>query len=328
MTAGRTNTLMFALRNAPVILFVLVFGAFAVLSPQFRTLDNLVNILIQSSSIGIVAIGMTFVLLTAGIDLSVGAVMFLSAAIAGKLISAGQPVALAFAIILLVGALYGTLNAFFITRFKILPFVVTLSTLYAGRGLSLLITQTRAINLPDLVQIGSAGILWVPVPVLVFGGVLVVAHGVLTRTALGRHVYAIGNDLEAAKKAGINTTRVLFLVYVVSGLHAAVGGLVLLSQLGAVSPTFGYQREFAAIAAAVLGGTSLFGGKGKVFPGTVLGAILIQTVENGLVIVNADPYIYPLITSSIIFLAVFIDSVRHTQLQQLKRRKIRAGACG
>jgi len=323
MTASRNSVLLFTLKNAPLIILVAVFGTFASLSSKFPTLDNLVNILVQSSSILIAAIGMTFVLLTAGIDLSVGSIMFLSAAIAGKMILAGHPVALAFAVIVVVGALYGAFNAFFITRLAILPFIVTLSTRFAGRGLSLMITETRAMNLPGLVQIGSTRVVGIPFPILVLGFVLAVGHAVLTKTAFGRHIYAVGHDREAAKKAGINTVRVLFLVYVVSGLCAAVGGLVLLSQLGAVSPTFGELREFVAIAAAVLGGTSLFGGRGKVFPGTVLGAVLIQTVENGLNIINADPYVYPLITSFIIFLAVFIDSVRHAQLQQLKRRRIR-----
>jgi len=328
MKAGRASVLLGLLENAPLIVFAGVIATFTAQSSRFLTLANMVNILIQSSSVVIVAIGMTFVLVTGGIDLSVGAIMFLSAAVAGKLIIWGWSVWIAFGVIVAVGVLYGVLNGLLITRLRILPFIVTLSTLFAGRGLSLLITQTRAMNLPGLTDIGSAKILAVPFPVWVFVGVLAVAYVVLNRTGFGRHVYAVGNDLEGAKKAGISTGQVLFVVYAVSGLCAAVGGLVLLSQLGAVSPKFGEQREFAAIAAAVLGGTSLFGGKGNVFPGTVLGAVLIQTVENGLVIVNADPYIYPLITSSIIFLAVLVDSLRHIQLQRLKRRKIRAETGG
>lgn len=331
---ARSQIRRFVLQNALAVLFGAVLIAFGLLSPRFETgigiawprfltLDNAVNILIQSSSIAIVAIGMTFVLLTAGIDLSVGAIMFLSAAIAGKMILSGQPIALAFLAILAIGGLFGALNAFFIARLSVLPFIVTLATLFAGRGLSLLITETRAMNLPDLVEIGAARIVSIPLPVLVLAVVLIASHLVLTRTPFGRHIYAIGNDPVAAKKAGIRTGRVIFAVYVISGFCAAVGGLVLLSQLGAVSPKFGEQREFAAIAAAVLGGTSLFGGRGSVFPGTLLGAVLIQTVENGLVIVNADPYVYPLITSVVIFLAVFIDCARNAQLQEMKRRKIR-----
>jgi ribose/xylose/arabinose/galactoside ABC-type transport system permease subunit len=127
----------------------------------------------------------------------------------------------------------------------------------------------------------------------------------------------------AARKAGIRTSRIQFAVYVISGFCAALGGLVSIAQLGAVSPSFGNQREFAAIAAAVLGGTSLFGGRGAVLPGTLLGALLIQTIENGLVIANADPYLYPLVMSVIIFLAVLLDSLRNKQLRRSQRRIIR-----
>lgn len=328
MTTRKGNIVLFVLNNAPLILFAAVFGGFATLSPKFLAVENLVNILIQSASIGIVATGMTFVLLTAGIDLSVGSIMFLSAAAAGKLIAGGQPISLAFAVAIAIGVGYGAINAFFITRLKILPFIVTLSTQFAGRGLSLLITQTRAMNLPRLVEVGSSKILGMPAPVWLFGAVVVFAHVVLMKTAFGRHIYAIGNDAEGAKKAGINTTRVVFLVYVVSGLCAAMGGLVYLSRLGLVSPKLGLQREFAAIAAAVLGGTSLFGGRGKVLPGTFLGAALIQTVESGLVFIKASEYVYPLVTSFVIFFAVFVDSLRHVKLQRLKRRRIRVAATG
>jgi ribose transport system permease protein len=311
------------LRRASLLLFAAVFAAFGLLSPKFLEAQNLVNILIQSSSIAITAIGMTFVLLTAGIDLSVGSVMFMTAVVAGKMVLRGQPLPAAIAVVLLVGLVYGALNAVLITRLAIPAFIVTLGTLYLGRGFGLWMTETRAMNLPEnLLQIGAARVIGVPVPILVFLLVLAVTHVVLTRTPFGRQIYATGNDRETAQKAGINTARVIFLVYVVSGVCAAIGGLVSVAQLGAVSPTFGNQREFAAVAAAVLGGTSLFGGRGKVFPGTVVGAVLIQTVENGLVIINADPYLYPLVMSSIIFLAVLTDSLRHG-LWQMSRRQAR-----
>jgi ribose transport system permease protein len=205
-----------------------------------------------------------------------------------------------------------------------MAFIVTLATLYLWRGLGLWITETRAMNLPDsLLRLGTAKIVGVPMPVIVFLFVVAAAQVTLRRTPFGRQIYATGNDRETAEKAGIATGRVIAAVYVVCGGCAALGGLVSVAQLGAVSPTFGNQREFAAIAAAVLGGTSLFGGRGRVVPGTVLGAVLIQTVENGLVIVNADPYLYPLILSGIIFTAVFLDSLRHERLILLGRRPIR-----
>jgi ribose transport system permease protein len=321
MMRMRDSVNAFLLRFAYLLLFAAIFVAFGLLSPRFFEAQNMVNILIQSSSIAITAIGMTFVLLAAGIDLSVGSVMFVTAAVAGKMVLGGQPLPLAIAVVLLVGLGYGAVNAVLITRLAIPAFIVTLGTLYLGRGFGLWLTETRAMNLPEnLLQIGVARVLGVPIPILVFLLVLAVAHVALTETAFGRQIYAIGNDRAAAKKAGINTTRIIFLVYLVSGLCAAIGGLVSVAQLGAVSPTFGSQREFAAVAAAVLGGTSLFGGRGKVFPGTVVGAILIQTVENGLVIINADPYLYPMVMSSIIFLAVLTDSLRHGLWQKLRRQ--------
>jgi ribose transport system permease protein len=266
---------------------------------------------------------MTFVLLTAGVDLSVGAIMFVAAAVAGKLVLGGTPMSLALLAIVGVGLVSGAVNALLITRLGILAFIATLGTLFVGRGLGLSITQTRAMNLPDeFLALGSARVLGLPVPVLIAAAVVAVAHVVLTRTPFGRRVYAVGNSVEAARKAGLNTRRILALVYVISGLGAALGGILALAQLGAVSPTFGTNREFAAIAAAVLGGTSLFGGRGAVFPGTVLGAVLIQSVENGLVILNANPYLYPLVTSAMIFLAVLLDSTRSRLLQEWSRRKI------
>jgi ribose transport system permease protein len=323
MNVMRGNLGEWLLQRASLLLFVAVFAAFGMMSSTFLEAQNLVNILIQSSSIAITAIGMTFVLLTAGIDLSIGSVMFVAAILAGKMVIGGHPLSLAVTVVLLVGLVCGAINAALVTRLGIPAFIVTLGTLYLGRGFGLWLTETRAMNLPEsLLQIGAARILGVPVPILVFLIVLAAAHVALTQTPFGRQIYATGNDREVAAKAGVNTTRVIFLVYVVSGLCAAVGGLVSVSQLGAVSPTFGNQREFAAVAAAVLGGTSLFGGRGQVFPGTVVGAILIQTVENGLVIINADPYLYPLVMSSIIFLAVFTDSLRHGLLQKFRRHQL------
>jgi ribose transport system permease protein len=324
---GAKRTLLPVLERVPLLLLATVFLVFGVLSDRFLDVRNLLNILVQTSSLAIVATGMTFVLLTAGIDLSVGSIMFLSAAIAGKMVLAGTPLPFACAAILLIGVAFGAVNAFLVARLRVLAFVVTLSTFYVGRGLGLYVTETRAMNLPEsLVRIGTGNLFRIPVPIWIFAGVLAAAHVTLTRTAFGRQIFAVGNDIESAAKAGIDTRRVVAAVYVISGMAAAIGGLVAVAQLGAVSPTFGNQREFAAVAAAVLGGTSLFGGRGQVFPGTLIGALLIQTVESGLVIVNADPYLYSLITASIIFVAVFLDSARNIYLKKRRRRNIRAAS--
>ena len=311
------------LDSSAAILFAVVLGVFGVLSPRFFTAANLENLLVQSSSTVVVAIGMTFVLLTAGVDLSVGAIMFLAAGIAGKLLLAGFGLPLALLAVLAAGLFGGAVNAVLITRLQIIAFIATLGTLYIGRGLGLWITQTRAMNLPEsFLQIGTARLAGVPVPLIVSAVAVMVAHVTLSRTPFGRQLYAVGSNLVAAKKAGLNTKRLLASVYIISGLCAALGCILSLAQLGAVSPTFGTNREFTAIAAAVLGGTSLFGGRGAVFPGTVLGALLIQSVENGLVIINADPYLYPLVTSGIIFIAVFVDSTRQRLLASWRKRAI------
>lgn len=321
---NRQALLRLILKHSSILLFVVVWLVFAFLSPKFLTAGNVMNILVQSASTGIVAVGMTFVLLTAGVDLSVGAIMFLGAAVAGKLVLGGAPLPLALGAMLLVGLAFGAFNSLFVTRLRMIPFVVTLATLFLGRGLALWITETRAMNLPEtFLRLGTDKLLGVPLPVVVLATVVGLATLVLARTPFGRQVYAVGQDLPAARKAGIQTNRILAGVYLICGFCAALGGILSLAQLGAVSPTFGEKKEFAAIAAAVLGGTSLFGGRGHVFPGTVIGAVLIQSVENLLVLEDADPYLYPLITSAIIFVAVLIDSLRNRLLVKFGRRKIR-----
>ncbi len=300
------------LEFAPLFMFMVVLAFFGAQSSRFLEPRNLVNILVQASSTGIVAVGMTFVLLTAGVDLSVGAIMFVAAAVAGKMALAGLSLPFSLLAMLVVGWLVSAFNALFIARLRVPAFIVTLATLFIGRGLGLWITETRAMNLPDsFLQFGSARFLSVPVPAWLFGMAVVLAHLVLTHTSFGRQIFAVGHDAEMARKAGIRTEMVMAKVYLISGTCAAVAALVTLGQLGAVSPKFGEQKEFAAIAAAVLGGTSLFGGRGNVLPGTLLGAVLIQTIENGLVMTNANPYLYPMITSVVIFVAVFFESLRN-----------------
>ncbi|MFO1499591.1 MAG: ABC transporter permease [Verrucomicrobiota bacterium] len=329
MSLSRQKILLSAAESAPAVLLVLVFVTFAATAPHFLESRNLANILVQSASTAIVATGMTFVLLTAGVDLSVGAIMFVSAALAGKLALAGWPLPLALGAIGALGVACGAVNAYFITRFSLLPFIVTLATLYLGRGFALWLTETRAMNLPDsFLALGTARIGPVPVPLVILGLAVSIAHWILNGTPFGRQIYAVGSNPAMARKAGLNPRLILFRVYLLSGFCAAIGGIVSLSQLGAVSPTFGHQKEFAAIAAAVLGGTSLFGGRGQVFPGTLVGTLLIQTVENGLVMVNADPYLYPLVTSGIIFLAVLVDSCRVRWTARLTKRSIAAGGGG
>ncbi len=308
------------LNYATPILFALIILTFSLLSPHYFSAQNLLNVLVQASSLGIIATGMTFVLLTAGIDLSVGSIMFLAGVVSAQMVVSGQPLWLAGLVVMAVGLIFGLVNAVLVFRVRIVPFIVTLATFYVGRGLGLFLSETRAINLPEsFLQLGAARLLGIPFPVFVLLGVVLAGHGVLTYTAFGRQIYAVGHSAEKARKAGLPVNRILLSVYLISGFCAALGGLVAIAQLGAVSPTFGYQSEFVAIAAAVLGGASLFGGKGTVLPGTLVGALFIQALQSGLVIVNANPYLYPLITGGVIFLIVMIDSLQHRQQLRLRR---------
>jgi ribose/xylose/arabinose/galactoside ABC-type transport system permease subunit len=314
------------LKNTPLVLFVLLFIVFGVVSPNFFRYQSLENAVKQASYIGIVAVGMTFVLLTAGIDLSVGSNMYLSAATAGLMIehfSLSPWTALL--VCMLVGLCFGAVNAVIVTRLGVIPFVATLSTMVAGRGLGLMLTKSRAVNFPGSVTgIGAMQVFGViPCPVLIFATVVLFVWIFLNRTNTGRQLYAVGNDREAARKAGVNTSRVLATAYIFCGLFAALGGFISVAQLGNVNAGFGRGDEFDAIAAAVLGGVSLFGGVGSVFPGVVIGAVLIQTVSAGLVAARIDLYLHPLVAAAIIFVAVLLDSFRNVQLKKLQRRYIR-----
>jgi ribose/xylose/arabinose/galactoside ABC-type transport system permease subunit len=194
----------------------------------------------------------------------------------------------------------------------------------AGRGLGLMVTKSRVVNFPDHVTgLGAATVGGIPFPIAVFAGVVIGAWVMLHRTTPGRQLYAVGNHPENARKAGVKTRRLLAAAYILCGGFAALGGLVSVIQLGNLNAGFGKGDEFDAISAAVLGGVSLFGGIGSVFPGVVLGAVLIQMVSAGLVAVQVNLYLHPLAAAAIIFSAVLLDSFRTTQLKKLGQRTIR-----
>lgn len=314
------------LNNTPLLLFAFLFVVFGLIAPQSLRYQNIENVIKQASYVGIIAVGMTFVLLTGGIDLSVGTNMYLSAVVAGlvmKHYSIGPWSALF--LCLAVGAMFGAVNAFAVAKMKIIPFVVTLAMMVTGRGIGLMFSKSRAVNFPDSVTgLGSAKLFsLVPYPIVFFFLVVFCAWILLERTTLGRQIYAVGFNKEAARKAGINTDKALITAYILCGVFASLGGFISVAQLGNVNAGFGKGDEFDAIAAAVLGGVSLFGGVGKVFPSVVLGAVFIQAVSNSLVSARVDLYLHPLIAAEFIFFAVFIDSLRNTYLAKLSRRNIR-----
>lgn len=314
-----------ALKNTTFILFVALFVVFGILTPRFFSARNFEIILSNASYIGIIAVGMTFVLLTGGIDLSVGAVMYLSAVVIGRIVNeADLPVGLGIPVGLAVGLAVGSFNALLITRLKVVPFIATMVSMITCRGLGLLITKSiqvdfdSEITMMATVRVGGL----VQLNIFIYLAVVLAAALFLGRTATGRRIYAVGNDVEAAKKAGLKTRSIIASTYMVSGVCAALGGFVSIAQLGRVSAGFGQGVEFNAIAASVLGGASLFGGVGMVFPGTILGTIMIQMIQAGLVFSNVDLYMQPLVMAFIIFFAVFMDSFRNMQLKKLERRNI------
>ena len=223
---------------------------------------------------------------------------------------AGLEVLPALIVAVLVGTLYGAINAFFIVRLKIIPFMVTLATLVIGRGLGTFLTEFKQIDFPQsMLDFGQINLLGIPMPIIVFALVIAGAWIVLNRTPFGRQVYAVGNDPEAAKKAGINTNRVIFGVYMISGFCAGLAGFILISQLGRLDRSFAEGREFDAIAAAVLGGTSLFGGVGKRLRRSHRRAARADGAR-GPCLHNVNLYLQPMVSALIIFIAIFFDSLR------------------
>ncbi len=324
MTGAARDPLILATRWSAVLILIVIIAIFGIATPSFLSVENAGNTVKQASFIGIAAVGMVFVLLTAGIDLSVGSAMYLAPLIAGLVMrDADIGVAGGLAVALLVGAGIGAINAAFIVGLGIIPFVVTLATLFLFRGAGAFLTSSRQLDFPpEMRAFGQAAVLGIPVPVVVFALVAAAAFVVLRHTAFGRRIYAFGNDPEAARKAGLPVRRIQAAVYVICSTCAALAGFVLISQIGRLDAGFGEGREFDVIAAAVLGGASLFGGIGGA-GSAILGALTIQVVKAGLVFSGVNLYLQPLLQGLIIFVAVFLDGVRQLRLESLGRRLIR-----
>lgn len=298
-----------------IIALLLEIVLFSSLSPFFFTTDNLLNVTLQTSITAIIAAGMTFVILTAGIDLSVGAMVAFSGVIATSLLKLNLPFSLSFPLAILIGiaigALSGAFAGLFVTRFNITPFIVTLALMTIWRGSAYIYTDGRPIwGLPETFGIlGSGRLFGIPVPTIVMVIVYVIAYVLLTRTKFGRYVYAVGGNKEAARLAGINTNKVILLVYVISGSLAAISGVILASRMNSGQPNAGLMYEMDVIAAVVVGGTSLFGGRGSII-GTFLGAMLIGILRNGLNLLNVGSYVQMVVLGIVILLAVLLDQMR------------------
>lgn len=287
---------------------VLIVAVFSALTPFFFTSHNLINVLKQSSINACLSVGMTLVIISGGIDLSVGSMAALSAVIGASLLKFGLAAPLAMAAMLCVGAAAGAANGAMICGFGLQPFIVTLATLSLFRAAALIFTGGDPIlGLPDGFRDLFTADLWIiPVPIILVGLIAVAAWVLLRKTPLGEYLLAVGGNEEAARVSGVPTRTTKIAAYVINGLVASVAAMILIAWLGAADPTMGNLWELQAIAAAAIGGASLMGGKGSIL-GTVLGAIILGTVTDGLTLLNVQAFYQLLATGLIIIAAMLID---------------------
>ncbi|EGQ7998824.1 TPA: ribose ABC transporter permease [Vibrio vulnificus] len=293
------------------LLFLIVVVSF--LNPNFFTVDNILNILRQTSVNAIIAVGMTLVILTAGIDLSVGSVLALCGAFAASLVAMEVPVLIAVPTALLAGATLGAISGVIIAKGKVQAFIATLVTMTLLRGVTMVYTDGRPISTgftdtaDAFAWFGTGYALGIPVPVWLMVIVFSAAWYLLNHTRFGRYVYALGGNESATRLSGINVDKVKIGVYAICGLLAALAGIIVTSRLSSAQPTAGMGYELDAIAAVVLGGTSLMGGKGRIM-GTLIGALIIGFLNNALNLLDVSSYYQMIAKAAVILLAVMVDN--------------------
>jgi ribose transport system permease protein len=280
------------------------------LTPYFLTVSNLLNIAEQTSINAIVAVGMTFVILSGGIDLSVGSLVALAGVVLGTALKDGQPMMLAVALALVVGLASGLINGGLISWGGLPPFIVTLGTMSIARGVALLYTEGRPVSgFEEAFRVLATGrVGFVPAPVIVTAVVYLAAHFVLTRTTFGRYVYAIGGNEEATRLSGVAIHFHKTMIYGVSGLMSATAAVILTARLNSAQPIAGMMYELDAIAATVIGGTSLMGGEGSL-GGTLVGALIMGVLRNGLNLLGVSSFLQQVVIGGVIVVAVLLDTV-------------------
>lgn len=298
--------------GALIALLLLVIGI-SIISPEFRTGSNFLSLLRQSSINGLIAFGMTCVILTDAIDLSVGSVLALSTVLCAGMISAGVPAGAAMLLALLIGTALGAVSGLLVTKGRLQAFIATLITMTVYRGATMIFTGGKPIsNLGDsfvLKLVGRGNLFRIPIPVILLVLIFIGFYFLLNKTTFGRAVYATGSNAKCAKLAGININRTKIIVYAISGFMSALAGLILLSRLGSAQPTLGSGYELDAIAAVALGGASMSGGRGKIY-GTLIGVLIIAVLNNGLNILGVSSYYQDVIKGLVILIAVLSDRKR------------------
>ncbi len=292
-----------------LILFSIIIS---IINPRFLTISNLLNVFRQTSINSIIAAGMTFVILTGGIDLSVGSTLAISGAIAASMIAGGFNTIIVVIVALAIGGLIGAFNGFVISKGKVQPFIATLAAMTLVRGYTLVYTQGKPIstgyekNAEVFAKIGEGYLFGIPIPIYLMIAVFALSFYVLKYTRLGRYIFALGGNEEATFLSGINTNKIKIYVYTISGIFAALAGIIITSRLSSAQPQAGSGYELDAIAAVVLGGTSLAGGSGGVI-GTIVGALIIGILNNALNLMNVSSYYQLLAKGLVILIAVLLD---------------------
>lgn len=278
------------------------------ITPRFLSVGNITNVLTQVSVNAVIAIGMSFVILTGGIDLSVGSILAVSGAAAASIIKSTGNLFLAIIVALAIGSVIGLINGVLISKGRIQAFIVTLSTMIIFRGVTYVYTNGTPISGlgQNFSGIGNKTVLGLPIPVVIMVIVFGIGFYILSQTRYGRYVYALGGNEDSARLSGINTNKIKTLVYVISGGAAALSGIIVTSRIGSASPNAGVGFELDAIAAVVLGGTSLAGGEGSVI-GTIIGALIIGVLNNGLNLMNVSPFYQAIVKGLVILLAVIVE---------------------
>ena len=293
-----------------IAIYIVLLIALSLSSPYFASLNNFLNILVAVSTIGIIAVAMTMVIVAGGIDLSVGSVVALSGVAVAQL-SHHYSIEMCALAALLIGALVGAFNGVAVTRIGINPLIATLGTLSIARGLSFVFSGglTQTIDSESFGFLGRGFVLGVPFQVIVMAILFVIAAFVMRATVFGRSIYAIGGNAQASRLAGLPVENLQIAVYLLSGLGAALGGVFLASQLGAGAPAAAEGIELSVIAAVILGGSSLSGGKGTI-GGTLLGVLILGTLNNGLTLLNVSSYYQEIARGVVLLLAVGLDQLR------------------
>ncbi|XME04267.1 ABC transporter permease [Lachnospiraceae bacterium C1.1] len=298
---------------AALVVLCIFLGVFPGTSQYFVTVKNLFNVLRQISTNLLLACGMTMVIILGGIDLSVGSIIALSGVLAAGCVSRyGMSIPAAFAVGVLIGIVFGLFNGFVISKTTIPPFIVTLATMNIARGLAGVYTGGSPVRVvsKEWQWVGAGYVAGIPVPVIIMILVFIISILILNRTKMGRYIYAVGGNPLAARFSGIDVSQVKFLVYTYSGIMAGIAGIILASRMYSGQPTAGEGAEMDAIAAVVVGGTSMAGGSGKL-SGTLIGALIIGILNNGLNLMNVNSFWQTVVKGVVILLAVMIDFFRN-----------------